>query len=171
MFFPTHFKRSKGITATADAPAIGTGTDPVPGFPHGATTYQPPQPVAPGATGVGANMLFTKSGSVQSIAPPQRIAVGYRYDDGAGGAGPAISNALLFAFDRNTLLWYQVDKQNLADGTITYFKGTWLADPPQNGANLTGPQGGGTEYLLCVPDPGTGAGTFHFVMGPDLAKF
>jgi|SRR5579859_4343640 len=161
----THFIRQKG-GGTSD-PVLGSASDPAPTFADGENkqdTSSPPKPLWQG------NKLYVKIGGVGN--PPRRIVVGYRFDDGMGSAGADLTNVSLWAYEATTQKWYECSTGTLKDGQFTYFRAPYAADPPQTQSNLSRSQGG-VEFLLIVPDPGGGAanGTYHFVMGPDLAEF
>ncbi len=110
------------------------------------------------------NVLNVKVGGIGNTV--HRVAVGYRL---AAGSGPDMP-ANLWCYDHLSEQWYKCSTGTLKDGEITYFKVPYLADPPQTGGNMGRPTGGG-QYMLVVTDPVTGDGTYHFVMGADLAQF
>lgn len=113
------------------------------------------------------NVLNVKVGGVGNTV--HRVAVGYRFDDGAAGAGADLT-AALWCYDHLSEQWYKASTGTLKDGEVTYFKVPCLADPPQTTANMGRPGNGG-QYMLVVADPLTGDGTYHFVMGADTAQF
>jgi hypothetical protein len=160
MFFPTHFKRQKG-GGTSD-PVLGAASDPAPVFADGENKVSGATPLWVGAK------LGVKIGGIGN--PIRRIAVGYRFDDGAAGVGVNLTNVTLWIFDKEMGKWFQCSTGTLVDGQITYFRAPYLADPPQTQANLQKMEGG-CLFLLIVPDNAGANGTYHFLMGPDLAEF
>lgn len=157
MRFPTYFKRQKGTTDpdTTTVPLLGVGTDAVPAF------------ATKGEEAGRSNVMLAKVGGIGNAI--HRVAVGYWFSGGSG----ADLTATLWVYDSNSEKWYECSTGTLKDGTLTYFRVPYLADPPQTGANLSTPTSGAAQYMLSVADPGVGAGNgvYHFVMGPDTSQF
>lgn len=148
MRFPVYFKRRKG--AGTD-PLLGSDTKPT------VTSTR----LAYAAPNTSDNVLSHKL-----QRPMNRVVIGWWYE--GGGAAPANLPVTIYVWDDTSSKWYQAATGTVTNGVLTYLKCAALCDPPQTAANLGQPQHG-VDVLVIVEDNTGADGTYHFVVGPDMA--
>lgn len=150
MRFPVYFKRRKGA---GTLPLLGSDSKPT--VASKKLDYYPP--AKPSSDNILSHKLQR---------PMNRVAVGWWYE--GGGAAPASLPVTIYVYDEASEKWYQASTGTLTNGIVTYLKCVALCDPPQVQANLGQPQHG-VDVLVIVEDNTGADGTYHFVVGPDMA--